>query len=281
MSEAVADLIERLSGPLSFYWPIAAAAAVLAVITKRERIFSAMAAVRAEFTTNLLIALFNTLLMAQLLVLPSVWINEFAVAPQFLVKFWQGQPEILQLIAAVFVIDFTAYWRHRLEHTRLLWPIHATHHADTRLHWLSVLRKHPLGFALSALTDALLAIVLGLPLGVIALATIFRTWWGFFIHADVDWTLGLFGLLFISPAAHRLHHIRDERLMGSNYGNTVTLWDKLFGTYVDPEPYRNCETGIEEGTRNVIGELWRPFERRYWGRKKRPEFEQLPFDSQS
>jgi sterol desaturase/sphingolipid hydroxylase (fatty acid hydroxylase superfamily) len=51
--------------------------------------------------------------------------------------------------------------------------------------------------------------------------------------------------------------------MGSNYGNTIALWDQLFGTYVDPAPYINCETGIAEGTRDFLGELARPLEKRY------------------
>jgi sterol desaturase/sphingolipid hydroxylase (fatty acid hydroxylase superfamily) len=82
--------------------------------------------------------------------------------------------------------------------------------------------------------------------------------------------LGISGKVFISPAAHRLHHIRDEELMGSNYGNMLTLWDKVFGTYVDPAPFVNCETGIAEGTRDALGELARPFEARYW---RKPEAE--------
>ncbi len=62
--------------------------------------------------------------------------------------------------------------------------------------------------------------------------------------------------------------------MGANYGNTVTLWDKLFGTYTDPAPYVNCETGIAEGTRDFLGELARPFEARYWRKPEAPAAEQ-------
>ena len=58
--------------------------------------------------------------------------------------------------------------------------------------------------------------------------------------------------------------------MGANYGNTVTLWDRRFGTYRDPAPHLNCETGIAEGTRGFLGELGRPFEGRYWKRESAP-----------
>jgi hypothetical protein len=40
-------------------------------------------------------------------------------------QFWNNLPSVLVALAAVFVGDFVGYWRHRFEHTRLLWPAHA------------------------------------------------------------------------------------------------------------------------------------------------------------
>ena len=240
-----------------------AAFGALALLVKRRAIGAALARVRGEFTTNLGLLLFNLVLFGPLFALPEGFIRDRLVVLPALGEFWSGLNEVVVLACAILVYDFVVYWRHRAEHHRLLWPIHATHHADTALHWLSVQRKHPLSKLLSVLVDVWLLFLIGLPEWAIAAAAFLRSWWGFFIHADVPWTLGIFGNVLISPAAHRLHHIRDEALMGSNYGNTVTLWDKLFGTYVDPAPYLDCETGIAEGTRGFLGELGRPFERRY------------------
>jgi sterol desaturase/sphingolipid hydroxylase (fatty acid hydroxylase superfamily) len=236
---------------------------LLALLVKRRAIGAALARVQGEFTTNLGLLLFNAVLFGPLFALPEGAIRDRLVALPALGRFWSGLNEPVVLLCAILVYDFVVYWRHRAEHHRWLWPIHATHHADTALHWLSVHRKHPLSKLLSVLVDIWLLFLIGLPEWAIAGAAFLRSWWGFFIHADVPWTLGIFGKVLISPAAHRLHHIRDEALMGSNYGNTVTLWDKLFGTYVDPEPYLDCETGIAEGTRGFLGELGRPFERRH------------------
>jgi sterol desaturase/sphingolipid hydroxylase (fatty acid hydroxylase superfamily) len=166
-------------------------------------------------------------------------------------------------VAAFLLSELTVYWRHRFEHHPTLWRFHATHHADEHLHWLSVLRKHPVSSLLSRTVDVLPLLLLGLPPVSVFIAHIVRSAWGYFIHCDVPWTLGHAGRWLMSPAAHRLHHIRDEALMGTNYGNTVTLWDRVFGTYCDPAPFVNCATGIEEGTRDFLGELSRPWERRY------------------
>lgn len=243
----------------------------LALVTKRRAFGAAVARSRSEFVTNLGLTIVNSILLAPLFVFPEGALRSAIGSPSVLATSWNSIPDPLILAAAVLVFDFVVYWRHRLEHTKLLWPFHATHHADTAMHWLSILRKHPLSKLLSTSVDIALLLFLGVPEWAIGLAGIVRGWWGFFIHADLPWTLGVFGHVLISPAAHRLHHIRDEALMGSNYGNTLTLWDKLFGTYVDPSPYLNCQTGIAEGTRGLGGELLRPFEPRYWRRTRKED----------
>ena len=244
---------------------------VLALVVKREAIGAAIRRVRGEFSTNLGLLFVNLVLLAPLFALPEGMIGDRIVADAALTDFWSRQNELVVLVLAILLFDLIVYWRHRAEHSRLLWPIHATHHADTALHWLSVQRKHPLSKLLSVMVDVWLLFLLGFPQWAVAGAIFLRSWWGFFIHADVPWTLGPLGKVLISPAAHRLHHIRDEALMGANFGNTVTLWDRLFGTYVDPAGHLDCETGIAEGTRGLLGELGRPFERRYWlGRGRTP-----------
>lgn len=242
----------------------------LAYATKRRRMIADFSRARPEIVTNLALLLINVGIIVPLLAVPVATGQDLLPRPESLVAMWDRVPGAVAVLVGIVMIDFASYWRHRLEHTRVLWPIHATHHADEAMNWLSVRRKHPLGEALGMIIDSVPVILLGLPYWAIATAYLLRAWWAYFIHADVPWTLGPLGKVLISPAAHRLHHIRDERLMGTNFGNTVTLWDRVFGTWMDPAPYVNCETGIAEGTRDAWGELKRPFEARYW-RKDRDE----------
>ncbi|TMM50154.1 sterol desaturase family protein [Qipengyuania marisflavi] len=254
---------DHAMGMLTTVGVMAVVFGLLALAMKRAAIVQAMHGMRGEFATNLGMAIINLILLAPLFTLSQGTLHGLLGAPASFVAFWDGMNELLVLVLAILVYDFVAYWRHRLEHHPLLWRIHATHHADTQLHWLSLLRKHPLAHFLAMALDLTLLLLLGFPAWAVGLASLIRSFWGYFIHADVPWTLGLAGRWLMSPAAHRLHHIRDEELMGSNYANTVTLWDRLFGTYVDPAPYLGCETGIAEGTRGLLGELARPWEKRY------------------
>lgn len=241
----------------------------LAVAIKRDKVLASLRAARREIGTNLGLMLFNALVLMPLVALPLDAFRDLIPSVPALIAFWSGLPAVLTILVAIVLIDFASYWRHRLEHSPALWRVHATHHADEAMNWLTLHRKHPLGELMSLIFDLVPVLLAGLPIWVILTAALLRAWWGYFIHADVLWTLGPLGKVMMSPAAHRLHHIRDEALMGANFGNTITLWDKLFGTYTDPAPFVNCETGIAEGTRDVAGELLRPFEARYW--KAKPE----------
>ncbi len=249
--------------------PAALVFMALAVVMKRERVLAGLMAARREIGTNLGLFLVNTAVLVPLLSVPLIAFQEAIPRLPGSQAAWASFPAVAALIMAVLAIEFAAYWRHRWEHSPMLWRIHATHHADEAMNWLTLHRKHPLGELFSILADLVPALLLGLPVWAIVVAALLRSWWGYFIHADVPWTLGAFGKVLMSPAAHRLHHIRDEALMGANYGNTFTLFDRLFGTYTDPAPYVNCETGIAEGTRDLGGELLRPFEPRYWQRGPR------------
>jgi sterol desaturase/sphingolipid hydroxylase (fatty acid hydroxylase superfamily) len=40
--------------------------------------------------------------------------------------------------------------------------------------------------------------------------------------------------LIITPQYHRVHH-SATRHSGMNLGATFSIWDRLFGTYVDPD----------------------------------------------
>lgn len=254
-------------------WPVACVFVTLALITKRAAIARTARESRRDVATNVGLVIVNYIVLAPLMVAPVLAVREIVPVSDTLTAFWFDVPELLVLVLSILLIELASYWRHRFEHQPELWRFHATHHADEHLNWLSVLRKHPVAKFFELLVDTLPVIALGLPAWSIVGAQLIRSWWSYFNHADVPWTLGIAGRWLISPAAHRLHHIRDETLMGSNYGNMLTIWDKLFGTWRDPAPHIGCATGIAEGTRGVWGELVRPWEARYRSRAMPPSEE--------
>lgn len=240
--------------------PFALFFCALALLTKRRAAVVADARrALGEWRTNLLIFLFDTLVVLPYVALPSVWIGAQLGAPAVLTGFWAQIPWALTGIAAVVVGDYIGYWRHRLEHHPLLWRFHATHHSDREMNWFSLNRMHPVNRLTTVTIDLTLLGLAGFPLWAVALNGLVRTSWGYFIHADVRWTLGPAGKLLISPSAHRWHHARDEATAGKNFATVFTLWDRMHGTWQpSPEPFRDS-TGVEGHSGGFLFEILQPF----------------------
>jgi sterol desaturase/sphingolipid hydroxylase (fatty acid hydroxylase superfamily) len=65
-------------------------------------------------------------------------------------------------------------------------------------------------------------------------------------HANVRWTYGKLGRIFISPAYHRIHHSATGRL-DINLGTVFAIWDVLSRRAVFPAPRQQSNTVIETG----------------------------------
>jgi len=47
--------------------------------------------------------------------------------------------------------------------------------------------------------------------------------------------LGWFERVFNTPSQHRVHHAVNPRYLDRNYGATLCVWDRLFGTFVEEQ----------------------------------------------
>lgn len=149
---------------------------------------------------------------------------------------WDALGRYGTFLAVVFLGDFTSYWRHRLEHTPALWPAHAIHHSDPDLSWTTLARFHPVNRVGTAVIDIGVLALLGFPTWALVANEIVRHYYGEFIHADLPWTYGPFGRLFVSPAMHQWHHARDVAGSGSNFATVFSVFDQAFGTFHLPGP---------------------------------------------
>jgi sterol desaturase/sphingolipid hydroxylase (fatty acid hydroxylase superfamily) len=162
-------------------------------------------------------------------------------------------------LIAVFLGDFISYWRHRLEHTPWLWPAHAIHHSDTEMSWLTLARFHPVNRLVTSCIDFVVLSLLGFPAWALIANHIVRHYYGEFIHADVPWTYGPLGRVFVSPAMHQWHHARDVEGAGSNFATVFSVFDLAFGTYYVPGRC-NVPLGVTEDVgKGVVHQLIYPF----------------------
>lgn len=168
-----------------------------------------------------------------------------------------GRP--VTFVAVVFLGDFVSYWRHRLEHTRWLWPTHVMHHSDTQVTWLTLSRFHPISRAVTACVDVVCLVPFGFPAWALVANQLVRHYYGEFIHADLPWMYGPLRRILVSPVMHRWHHARDVVGAGSNFATVFSVFDTAFHTYYVPG-LCTVPLGVTDDVgRSVTGQMLYPF----------------------
>ncbi len=138
------------------------------------------------------------------------------------------------------VLDLAIYGQHVLSHKwQLLWRLHQVHHTDLEFDASTGVRFHPLEIMLSMAYKVLCIYLIGAnPVAVIAFEIILNAT-ATFNHSNINIPLKIDALLrwvLITPDTHRIHHSTVPSETDSNYGFSISLWDRLFRTYqADPK----------------------------------------------
>lgn len=156
-------------------------------------------------------------------------------------------PLVAQMVLALVIAEFGAYWVHRLAHRwPAMWRIHALHHSSDRLYALNSARNHPLNVIIAYSASLGPVVLLGASTEVLVLLTLFTSVHGLIQHSNLDLRLGWLDWVFASPALHRRHHHIEEARSNSNFGSTLVLWDIVFGTRVLPAGEVNDAVGLPD-----------------------------------
>ena len=240
----------------------ALAFALLALLVKGREAIAAAERARKEVSVNLSLYVLDALFVAPLAALVVQLIRvTIGGSPLELLgpSVWTSLPVWLTALSVLFLGDFISYFRHRLEHTRLLWPSHAIHHSDTEMTWLTLSRFHPINRLTTMVVDTTFLAVLGFPEWALLTNVLVRHYYGEFIHADLPWMYGPLGRVFVSPVMHRWHHARDVTGAGSNFATVFSVFDQAFRTHYVPG-LCNVPLGVnDEMGKGTIGQLMYPF----------------------
>ncbi|KAH6930585.1 hypothetical protein HPB50_014751 [Hyalomma asiaticum] len=129
---------------------------------------------------------------------------------------------------AMLAVDFAYYWVHRWE-INLAWSGHQVHHSSEFYNLTTAMRQS----ALQAYYEPVLYLPLAFVLSPSAYMVHrqFNRLFQFLIHTEAVQTLGPLELVLNTPSHHRVHHGRDRYCIDKNYGGTLIIWDRLFGTF--------------------------------------------------
>ena len=128
-------------------------------------------------------------------------------------------------------VDFLYYWWHRGSHeVNLLWAAHVVHHQSEDYNLAVALRQAILTSFTAQPFYAPLAL-LGVPPIVFASVNALSTLYQFWIHTELVGKLGWLEEWLNTPSHHRVHHAVNPQYLDKNYGATLIVWDRIFGTF--------------------------------------------------
>lgn len=162
-----------------------------------------------------------------------------------------GIPFVVQVLGGFVVLDLSfGYLSHRAMHASpILWRAHRIHHSDSFVDATTTFRNHPIESFWRFLCLIVPIWILGLPAEAVALQRLLTGINGVLEHSNVrvwqplDRALSWF---WVTPRMHKVHHSRDRIETDSNYGNILSVYDRIFRTFTSPDRALSVTYGLDD-----------------------------------
>jgi sterol desaturase/sphingolipid hydroxylase (fatty acid hydroxylase superfamily) len=135
---------------------------------------------------------------------------------------------------AFVLLDLCEYIYHVTMHKfDALWKFHLVHHSDLKVDVSTTVREHPCETFIRTCFLTLWVFILGPIIGVLIIRQIFQTFSNIVAHTEFrlsDRVNKIVSILFITPNLHHVHHHYRLPYTDCNYGDVLSIWDRIFGT---------------------------------------------------
>ncbi len=146
---------------------------------------------------------------------------------------------IAYYITGFVLLDLCEYTYHVIMYkVDPLWKFHLVHHSDLRVDVSTTTREHPGETFVRTCFLMLWVFLLGPVVGVLIIRQIFQSFSNIIAHTEFRLphkVNKIVGLVFITPNLHHVHHHYRLPYTDCNYGDVLSIWDRLFGTFTELE----------------------------------------------
>ena len=185
----------------------------------------------------------------RLLLLPAmVWVAYKNQEWQIGLNYLYALPLWLEAVIAFFLLDYTNYLWHILNHrVPVLWRFHIVHHTDIDLDVTTAIRFHAGEMIASVFFRGLAVFIVGATPVLVLVYEIFFEAATQFHHSNWKLPFGfekVLNRIFVTPRMHGIHHsvIRNET--DSNYSVIFSFWDRIHRTSNLGIPHHEVITGV-------------------------------------
>lgn len=145
-------------------------------------------------------------------------------------------PLWLEIVIAILLLDLAIYAQHVAVHkVSMLWKFHKVHHADRDIDVTTGARFHPAEIILSMAYKLVCVALLGPAAVAVFLFEVVLNASAMFNHSNVKLPLMFdryMRAIIVTPDMHRVHHSIIRRETDSNFGFFLSVWDRIFRTYI-------------------------------------------------
>ena len=184
---------------------------------------------------------FSLSILAMLLMRISIASGALWMASQVMTHQW-GLLNVINLpneghfFIGIVLLDLAIYLQHRASHRwKWLWKLHQVHHTDLEFDVSTAIRFHPFEIALSMGYKMGVIVLIGAsPMSVMVFEILLSSC-ALFNHSNIKLPLKVDKILrifLVTPDMHRVHHSVIKQETDSNYGFSISLWDRVFKSYV-------------------------------------------------
>ena len=157
---------------------------------------------------------------------------------------------VLFTVTMLIAYDLSYYLYHVAQHNLpFMWELHKVHHSAEVMVGITASRIHPLDTLMNRIWDGVIpgiayglwmffvldpveALVFGINIYVLRNILMMDT----VRHTHYQLSFGrVLDRVILSPHAHQLHHSVAEQHWNKNYGLMLCIWDRIFGTMIDPK----------------------------------------------
>lgn len=187
-----------------------------------------------------------------------------------------GVPLSAQTVAGVVLLDFSVgYLSHRTLHlVPILWRFHRTHHSDDFVDVTTTYRTHPVETVWRFLFAIVPVWIIGIPAQAVVIQRLLQVTNGILEHANIRLWGPLdrvMSLVWVTPNVHKIHHSRALAETNSNYGNVLSIYDRILGTFTPSERAVSVVYGLDDAdpvlSASFRGLLSMPFQKRESARR--------------
>ncbi|MBC8344845.1 MAG: sterol desaturase family protein [Candidatus Marinimicrobia bacterium] len=144
-------------------------------------------------------------------------------------------PRWIVISVSIIILDFAIYLQHVVVHAvPIFWRVHRVHHTDLDIDVTSGLRFHPIEIVVSLIYKSAVVLLIGAPVFAVLIFEIILNGSSLFNHSNINISVKIdrwLRWILVTPDMHRIHHSALAEETNSNFGFSVSWWDRLCGTY--------------------------------------------------